>query len=52
MADLDYATSSYKTPMHHRIIASMPVQASWVPIWAKHRLRYSKHSRCWRVTKV
>ncbi|HEV7701554.1 MAG TPA: hypothetical protein VGO43_15090 [Pyrinomonadaceae bacterium] len=30
MADLEYATSSYKTPLHHRIIASMPVTASWV----------------------
>src|SRR5919206_3544817 len=30
MADLEYATSSYKTPLHHRIIASMPVEASWV----------------------
>ena len=30
MADVEYATSSYKTPLHHRIIASMPVQASWV----------------------
>jgi hypothetical protein len=30
MSQLDYATSSYKTPLHHRIIAHMPVQASWV----------------------
>lgn len=30
MADVEYATSSYKTPLHHRIIASMPVQASWI----------------------
>jgi hypothetical protein len=30
MADLEFATSSYKTPLHHRIIASMPIQASWV----------------------
>lgn len=30
MADVEYATSSYKTPLHHRIIASMPVKASWV----------------------
>ena len=30
MADVEYATSSYKTPLHHRIIASMPVVASWV----------------------
>ncbi|MEJ7623668.1 MAG: hypothetical protein WKF34_06715 [Pyrinomonadaceae bacterium] len=30
MAEVEYATSSYKTPLHHRIIASMPVKASWV----------------------
>jgi hypothetical protein len=30
MAQVEYSTSSYKTPLHHRIIASMPVQASWV----------------------
>ncbi len=30
MAQIDYATSSYKTPMHHRILANMPVRASWV----------------------
>lgn len=30
MADLEYATSSYKTPLHHRILASMPVEASWI----------------------
>jgi hypothetical protein len=29
MSQIEYATSSYKTPLHHRIIASMPVQASW-----------------------
>ena len=30
MAEAAYATSSYKTPLHHRIIASMPVKASWI----------------------
>jgi hypothetical protein len=30
MAQVDYSTSSYKTPLHHRIIASMPIEASWV----------------------
>lgn len=30
MAEVQYATSSYKTPLHHRIIASMPVKASWI----------------------
>jgi hypothetical protein len=27
---VEYSTSSYKTPLQHRIIASMPVQASWI----------------------
>ena len=30
MAQVEYSTASYKSPFHHRIIASMPVQASWV----------------------
>ena len=30
MAQVGYATSSYKTPLHHRITASMPIQASWI----------------------
>ncbi len=30
MAQVEYADSSFKTPLHHRIIASMPVKASWV----------------------
>jgi hypothetical protein len=30
MAQVDYSTSSYKTPMHHRILANMPVKASWI----------------------
>lgn len=30
MAQVDYSTDSYKTPLHHRILANMPVQASWV----------------------
>ena len=30
MAQVEYSTSSYKTPLHHRILAHMPVQASWV----------------------
>lgn len=29
MAQIEYATSSYKTPLHHRILANMPVKASW-----------------------
>lgn len=30
MAHVDYSTASYKTPMHHRILANMPVKASWI----------------------
>lgn len=30
MAQIEYATSSYKTPLNHRILANMPVRASWV----------------------
>ena len=30
MAQIEYATSSYKTPLHHRILANMPVVASWI----------------------
>jgi hypothetical protein len=30
MAHVDYSESSYKSPLHHRILANMPVQASWV----------------------
>ncbi len=30
MKHLDYSEPSYKTPLNHRIMASMPVQASWV----------------------
>lgn len=30
MGQVEYSTSSYKTPMHHRILANMPVQASWI----------------------
>lgn len=29
MAQIEYSTSSYKTPMHHRITASMPVEVLW-----------------------
>ena len=27
---VEHSTTSYKTPLHHRIIASMPVKASWI----------------------
>lgn len=30
MAQIEYATSSYKSPLHHRILANMPVRASWI----------------------
>ena len=30
MAQVEYSTTSYRTPLHHRITASMPVRASWV----------------------
>jgi hypothetical protein len=39
MADIEYATSSYKTPLHHRIIASMPVEASWVDAESGEKVR-------------
>jgi len=30
MAQLDYSASSFRAPMHGRILANMPVRASWV----------------------
>ena len=30
MAQIEYATSSYKSPLHHRILANMPVKAIWI----------------------
>lgn len=30
MSQVDYSESSYKSPVHQRILANMPVQASWV----------------------
>ena len=30
MSHLDYSTSSYRSPVHGRILANMPVRASWV----------------------
>ena len=30
MSQLDYSAITYKTPLHKRIIASLPVQASWI----------------------
>ena len=39
MAQVEYSTSSYKTPLHHRITASMPVLASWVDTETGERIR-------------
>ncbi len=39
MAHIDYATSSYKTPLHHRILANMPAQASWVDEQTGRRIK-------------
>ncbi len=30
MAQIEYATSSYKTPLHHRILANLQIRASWI----------------------
>lgn len=30
MAQLEYSTLSYRSPLHQRIMASMPIQASWI----------------------
>src|SRR5580765_1551861 len=30
VSQIEYATSSYKSPLHHRILANMPVKASWI----------------------
>jgi hypothetical protein len=30
MADLSYSTVAGRTPLHQRILANLPVQASWV----------------------
>ncbi len=29
MAQIDYASSQARSPLHHRILANMPVRASW-----------------------
>ena len=39
MAQVGYATSSYKTPLHHRITASMPIQASWIDAETGERIK-------------
>jgi hypothetical protein len=35
---VEYSTASYKTPLHHRITASMPVKASWVDAESGERI--------------
>lgn len=30
MAQINYTTSTFRPPVHHRILANMPVKASWV----------------------
>ena len=32
MAHIEYATSDFKKPVHHRILANMPVKATWVDV--------------------
>ena len=39
MSHLDYSASSYKSPMHHRILANMPVQASWIDLESGEKVR-------------
>jgi len=41
MAHVDFSTSSYKAPMHHRILANMPVKASWVDSESGKRITVS-----------
>src|SRR5919206_496571 len=44
MADLEYATSSYKSPLHHRILASMPVEASWIDAESGEKVNVEGHT--------
>ena len=44
MADLEYATSSYKSPLHHRILASMPVEASWIDAESGEKINVAGHT--------
>ena len=39
MAEVGYSTAVQKTPLHHRITASMPVQASWIDAETGQRVR-------------
>lgn len=44
MSDLEYATSSYKSPLHHRILATMPVEASWLDAVSGERINSGGHT--------
>ena len=44
MSDLEYATSSYKSPLHHRILASMPVEASWIDAESGEKINAGGHT--------
>ena|SRR5436190_2722775 len=39
MAEVGYESSSYKTPLQHRITASMPIQASWIDAETGERIK-------------
>ena len=39
MAQVDYSTDSYRSPVHHRILANMPVRASWVDSESGKRIK-------------
>ena len=41
---VEYATSSYKSPLHHRIIASMPVEASWIDAESGEKINVEGHT--------
>src|SRR4051812_29281280 len=36
---VDYSTDSYRSPLHHRILANMPVRASWVDSESGKRIK-------------
>ena len=44
MSDLEYATSSYKSPLHHRILATMPVEASWIDAESGEKVNSGGHT--------
>lgn len=36
---VDYSTDSYRSPLHHRILANMPVRASWIDSESGKRIK-------------